>query len=266
MKTEMKSNYMTVRNFTILIILSVLMISCSGKEEKPDRSGIIPEKDFIPLMKEIHLADGLLANPRIQNWVLSIDSVSIYYYIAEKHGYTKEIFDKTIRYYFISKPKDLIKIYDKILGELSETESLLEKEVMVSRERKSNIWPGERNYYFPDGSDTKAIGFEISLSGNRLYNLKFTATLFPDDQSVNVRARVFSCNPDSIITGVKTWYETPAYLKDGRPHSYSIRIFLPSKEPTMLKGTLYDPVNCLEEWQKHIRFENISLSIPSSDI
>jgi hypothetical protein len=266
MKTEMKSNYMTIRNFAIFTILSILIISCSGKEEKPDRSGIIPEKDFIPLMKEIHLADGLLANPRIQNWVLSIDSISIYYYIAEKHGYTKEAFDKTIRYYFISKPKELIKIYDKILGDFSETESLLEKEVMVSRERMSNIWPGEKNYYFPDGTGTKAVGFEVSLAGSRLYNLKFTATLFPDDQSVNAKARAFSCDADSLSTGVKTWYETPAYLKDGMPHSYSIRIFVSSKEGIVLKGTLYEPVNFPEEWQKHVSFENITLSIPSSDI
>jgi len=257
---------MTIRNFAIFIILSVLIISCSGREEKPDKSGIIPEKDFIPLMKEIHIADGLLANPKIQNWVLSVDSVSIYYYIAEKQGYTKEAFDKTIRYYFISKPKELTKIYDRILGELSEMESLLAKEIKISREHNSNIWPGERNYYFPDGTDTKAVGFEVTLSGSRLYNLKFTAILYPDDQSVNLRARAFICRADSINTGVKTWFETPVFLKDGRPHSYTVRIFVSSREPIVLKGTLYEPVNCLEEWQKHIRFENISLSIPSSDI
>ncbi|MBK9392266.1 MAG: DUF4296 domain-containing protein [Bacteroidetes bacterium] len=266
MKTETKSNYMTIRNYVIFIILSVLIISCTGKEEKPDKTGLIPEKDFISLIKEIHLADGLLANPKVQNWVLSIDSVTIYYYLAEKHGYTKEAYDKTFRYYFISKPKELTKIYDKILGELSEMESLLAKEVMISRERNSNIWTGERNYYFPDGTGTKSVEFEVSLTGSRLYTLKFTATLFPDDQSVNLKARAFTCSADSINTGIKTWYETPVFLKDGNPHTYSVRIFVASKEPTVLKGTLYEPLNCLEEWQKHIRFENVSLSIPSSDI
>ena len=266
MKSVMKLKYMPVRNLIIYLVSALLIISCTGKEEKPDRSGIIPEKDFIPLLKEIHLADGLLANPKIQNWVLSIDSISTYHYLSEKHGYTKEAFDKTIRYYFISKPKKLIKIYDKILGELSEMESLLQKEVMLNREKMTNIWPGEKGYYFPDGTDTKAVGFEVSLAGSRLYSLKFTATLFPDDQSVNAKARAFSCDADSLSTGVKTWYETPVFLKDGKPHTYSVRIFVSSNEPIILKGTLYEPTNCLEEWQKHVRFENISLSIPQSDI
>ena len=194
---------MTIRNFVIFIISFLLIISCTGKQERPDSSGIIPEKDLIPLLEEIHLADGLLANPRIQNWVLSIDSISTYHYIAEKHGYSKEEFDKTLHYYFIRKPKRLIKIYDKILGDLSEMESRLEKEVMLIREKSSNVWPGERNYYFPDGNEMKGIGFEVNLAGSRLYTLKFTATLFPDDQSVNTRAGLFACDADSCKTGVR---------------------------------------------------------------
>jgi hypothetical protein len=266
MKTEMKPKYMVIRKPAIFLILSFLIISCTGREEKPDKSGIIPEKDFIPLLKEIHLADGLLANPKIQHWVLSIDSISTYHYLSGKHGYTKEAFDKTIRYYFIRKPKKLIKIYDKILGELSEMESLLQKEVTLNREKMSDIWPGEKNYYFPDGTDTKALEFEVSIADSRLYTLRFTATLFPDDQSVNALARAFSCDSDSLNTGVKTWYETPVFLKDGRPHTYSVRIFVSSKELIILKGSLYEPSNCPEEWQKHVRFENITLSIPQSDI
>ncbi len=78
----MKSTYMNIRNFAIPIIIFVLIISCTGKEEKPDKTGLIPEKDFTSLIKEIHLSDGLLANPRIQNWVLSVDSISTYHYIA----------------------------------------------------------------------------------------------------------------------------------------------------------------------------------------
>jgi len=262
----MKSTNMNIRNFTIPIIIFVLIISCTGKEEKPDKTGLIPEKDFTSLIKEIHLSDGLLANPRIQNWVLSVDSVSTYHYLAEKHGYTKEAFDKTIRYYFISKPKKLIKIYDRILGELSEMESLLAKEIILKREQTSDLWPGERDYYFPDSTGTDAVGFEVSLTGSRLYNLKYTATLFPDDLTVNARFSAFSCNADSLTTGVKTWYKTPVYLKDGKPHSYSVRIFVSSTGPVILKGSLYEPDKCPEEWQKHVRFENISLSIPSSDI
>ena len=257
---------MTIRNFVIFVISLLLILSCTGKQGKPDSSGIIPEKDLIPLLEEIQLADGMLANPRIQNWVLSIDSISTYHYIAEKHGYTKEEFDKTLYYYFVSKPKKLIKIYDIILGDLSEKESRLEKEVMLIKERASNVWPGERNYYYPDSADINDIGFEVSLAGSRFYTLKFTATLFPDDLSVNTRAIAFSYDADSLMTGLITRYKTPVYFKDGTPHSYSIYIFVSSNRPFILKGTLYEPGYYIEEWKKHALFENITLSITSIDI
>jgi hypothetical protein len=243
-----------------------MMYSCTGKVEKPDSSGIIPERDLIPILMEIHLADGLLPNPKIRNWVLSADSITMYNYIAEKHGYSKETLDKTMHYYFISKPKKLISIYDKILARMSEMESLLEKEVMLAREHSSNFWPGEKNYYIPDSSDIGTLDFQASLAGSRIYILKFTAAIFPDDQSVHPQSRVFSCDADSIMTGIRTFYESPVFIKDGKPHTYSIRIFVNTFEPIQLKGNLYNIDNCLEEWQKHINFENITLSIPTADI
>jgi hypothetical protein len=242
------------------------MFACTGKEEKPDRSGLIPEKDLILILTEIHIADGLLENPRIQNWVLSVDSISTYHYIAEKYGYTKEALDKTMHYYFVRNPKKLISIYDKILGKLSEMESLVTKEVRLAAERATNVWPGERNYYFPDVSGSKPVSFEVSLPGNRVYTLEFTATIFPDDQSVNARARAFTCDADSVLTGKRNYYETPAFLKDGIPHNYVIHFSVNSSKVIRIKGTLFDIDNLVEECPKHILFENITLSIPPEDI
>jgi hypothetical protein len=265
-KTETKSAYMYCNRILILIIASVIICSCTGKVEKPSSSGIIPERDLIPILMEIHIADGMLANPKILNWVLNVDSISTYNYIATKHGYSKAALDNTMHYYFIRKPKKLIRIYDKVLAKLSEMESLLDKEVMIAREHSTDIWPGEKYYYFPDSSGSRSLEFAVSLAGNRVYSLNFTAIVFPDDQSVNPGARVFSFDADSVNTGKRSYFETLAFIKDGRPHIYSIRIFVASAKTIILKGTLYDIDNHLEEWQKHISFENITLSIPSADI
>jgi len=261
-----KTVNMISRNLIIVLISSVMLFSCSGKEEKPDKSDLIPEKELIPILTEIHIADGLLPNRSIQSWLLSVDSISTYYYIIEKHGHTKESFDKTMRYYFIMKPKKLIRIYDRILGKLSEMESLLEKEVMLNRERASNVWTGERNYYFPDPSGTESVGFKLSLAGSLFYTLKFTVTIFPDDQSVNPRASAFTYDADSVQTGTRKYFETLDYIKDGQPHTYTIRLSAPLNEAIMVKGTLFDINNHPEEWQKHISFENITLNIPTAEI
>jgi hypothetical protein len=255
--------YFVIMGRIVLLIFTVAVIySCTGKEEKPDSSGIIPEKDFIPILTEIRIADGLLANPKIKNWVVRIDSVSTYYHIIEKHGYSKEAFDKTMQYYFISKPKKLIRINEQILGKLSEMESRLEKEVSLERERASNIWPGERNYYFPDSRYTRSLDFSLSIIGNRVYTLMFTATIYPDDQTLNPQVSAYTYSADSIATGKRTYQESLEFLKDGLPHTYSIRIFVASHNGIILKGNLYENDNNPDECLKHASFENITLSLP----
>ena len=257
---------MISRKLIIMFIASVFLFSCTGREEIPDSSDLIPRKDLIPILTEIHIADGLLPNRKIQNWVLSVDSISTYYYIIEKHGYKKETFDKTMHYYFIKKPKELISIYDGILGKLSEMESLLEKEVMLSREHASNVWPGERSYFFPEPSGTDSAGFDLMLSGSITYTLKFTVTILPEDQSVNPRATVFTIDADSLENGKRKYFETLSFLKDGQPHTYTMKLSGPLNRIMNVKGNLYNTDNHLEDWQKNIRFENITLTNPLAEI
>ena len=114
-------------SFLILIILSISLGSCSGRKNKLDKKNLIPEKELISILTDIHLADGLLALPRINSWASSLDSITSYYQVIEKHGYTKEIMDKTMKYYFLKEPKKLNKIYDQVLGRLSAMESLVVK-------------------------------------------------------------------------------------------------------------------------------------------
>ena len=231
--------------------------SCTSVTEKPDKKNLIPEKALVPLLTEIQLANGLISNSTVQSWVATIDSTTTYYHIAEKHGYTKEAIDKTLRYYFIKKPKKLVTIYEKTLAKLSEMESLLDKQIKIETERKANVWQGEKNYYYP--FSTKAPEFEVAISGHEPYLLKFTATLFPDDQSADAKASVFAVRADSILTGRRIFFETPKYIKDGKPHEYEINISTGRYGNMILKGSLYDIANNVTEQQRHISFENIEL-------
>jgi hypothetical protein len=257
---------MISRKLIILFIASVFLFSCTGKEDIPDNTDLIPRKDLIPILTEIQIADGLLPNRKIQNWVLTVDSLSTYYYIIEKHGYKKETFDKTMHYYFVKKPKELISIYDGILGKLTEMESLLEKEVMISRDRAANVWPGERSYFFPEPSGRDSVGFELLLPGSITFTLKFTVTIFPEDQAINPRAIVFTIDADSLENGKRKYFETLSFLKDGQPHTYTMKVSGPVNRIMKVKGNLYDTDNHLEDWQKHIMFENITLINPLAEI
>ena len=203
----------------ILILASLITGSCSGRKNKTDKRNLIREKELVTILTDIYLANGLLTIPKIHSWFPSIDSVSSYYYIIEKYGYSKETMDKTMKYYFIKQPKKLIEIYDQVLGNLSMMESLLEKEVTHSTVRDVNVWTGKEFYYFPSPGRNDLSRFDIKFRRPGNYELTFSAIFFPDDQSVNPRFIAYTCHPDSIETGKRKYLESIDYIKDG-PASY----------------------------------------------
>ena len=244
----------------LMILISLIAGSCSSRKNKLDRTGLIPEKQLVSILTDVYLADGLLSIPKVHNWFSSLDSLSSYISVIKKHGYSKQSMDKTMKYYFIKNPKKLIKIYDQVLGILSEMESRYEREANLTEVHYVNRWTGKEYYCFPDRKRTDSTRFDISLSNPGKYMLTFTATLFPDDQSVNPRLTVYTCHPDSIDTGKRRYFKTMEYIKDGRPHQYTLIYTLPAKTPVHLRGWLTDPDNNPDVLEKHVIFENISFT------
>jgi hypothetical protein len=245
--------------FLILIIFSIMNGSCSGRKNKLDKKNLIPEKELVSILTDIHIADGLLILPKIGYEHASPDSIKYDSLIVEKHGYSKEAMDRTMKYYFIKKSRKLNKIYDQVLGILSEAESRIDKEVKIISSHFENLWPGKDFYSFPDLSGNDSTMFDININRAGVYSLTFTVSLFPDDQSSKPTLTLYSCNPDSIETGKRRYIKTVDYLKDGRPHTYILTV--PVREGTSfhLRGWLYDFDN-LSLSLKHVKIENISFT------
>lgn len=250
---------MTRFTLLILIVISLSVGSCSGNKNKPNGRNLIPEKDFISILTDVYLADGLLSLPDIRNRFAANDSILTYVTIIENHGYTKSAMDKTMEYYFIKKPPKLIEIYDKVLADLSQRESLIEKEVLLALSHRENLWTGKEFYQFPDTSGEDFSGFKTTLLKKGIYALQFNATFFPDDQSVNPRLSGFLCSPDSIATGKRSYIEPINYIKDGQQHEYYIFIRVPDNTNLYFGGFLYDFDNNPALGEKHAWFGNISL-------
>jgi hypothetical protein len=244
----------------ILILFSLIAGSCSSRKNRLDHRNLIPEKELVSILTDVYITNGFIAIPKIHSWFSSLDSLSFYYYIIEKYGYSKETMDKTMKYYFIKKPKKLIKIYDQVLGILSERESLVEREVALAEGRIPNLWTDKEFYSFPDPSGTDSVRFDITLNRTGIYTLAFSAILFPDDQSLNPRITVYSCHPDSIETGKRKYIETINYIKDGRPHTYNLILNVPKNTTLHFRGWLYDFDNHPDDWEKHMIIENISIN------
>jgi hypothetical protein len=247
--------------FLILIAFSLASASCGTRRSKIDRTNLIPENQLVPILTDLYITDGLIAMPRILSKYNPLDSISTYNYVIEKHGYSREAFDKTLKYYFIKNPKKLIKIYDKVLGILSEMESRVQKDLAKTKEHPGSVWPGYDSYFFPDPSGSDSLQFDINLTRPGVYTLSSTVTLFPDDQSFNPRITAFICHPDSIETGKRNYISIPfRYIKDGQPHKYSVPFKVPLKTTLHVHGNLYDYDNNPQNPDKHIIIKNISVN------
>lgn len=224
---------------------------------------MIPEKELVSILTDIYISDGLLTMPKIHDMYSSLDSIETYIQVIKTHGYSKAAWDKTLKYYFIRKPKNLISIYDKVLGILSEKESLEEKAVLLEQARISNLWRGKDLYYYPGFSINDTARFDLNLTVVGTFALEFTATLFPDDQSVNTRIFAYTCNADSLATGKKTYLREIKYIKDGRPHTYRIVVSVPEQTKLQFRGNLYYFDNHPDDGEKHISIRTISFTYSS---
>lgn len=250
---------MTRNSIYLLILFSLAAFSCSGRKDNPDRSKLIPEDKLGLILTDIYLTDGLLMTPDIRNWASSLDSLSLYYQAIENNGYTKEAFEYTIHFYFDKKPRQLIKIYDQVLGKLSEMESIVTKEALLEEELKNNLWKHNTSYLLPDPSGNDSTEFDTYIEIPGLYTFSFSVILFPDDQSLNPTVRAYTCDADSIDTGKKYYIESINYIKDGKPHRYSLGFKVPMSKRIFLKGRLFDAGNISDKWVKHAIIYDISI-------
>lgn len=269
-KRQMRGTFSNLGPFSrltviILIMITLISVSCSGRKTKLDKLNLIPEKELVSLLTDIYLADGYLVLPGIKNTYSSLDSITAYIQIIENHGYTKPVLDKTMKYYFINDPKKLNKIYDQVMGILSGMESRVEKQSLIENTRTYNQWPGKEYYSFPDMSDKDSTMFDLTIARPGNYTLQFTATIYPDDESLDPGPVAYTTSPDSIDTGKRRYMKSFHYLKDGRHHSYSLPIHIRNNS-NHVRGWLYYFNNRPDDLKTHIEIENISLIFTSAVI
>ena len=240
----------------IMIIPLTLLISCKSNQSK---IRIIPTKDLVDVLTELYVADGLLAFPPIHLKFSSRDSIANYVDIIQKHGYTKERMDYTIRYYFEKKPKKLENIYDQVLTRLNEKQALLEKEVPPAPIISNNLWKGPGSIAVTGTGVKNPAWFSIPIKDTGNYTLSFSTAIYTDDQSVNPKVTVFFWHTDSSKTEFRINWPGVTLPKDGQVHSYFLSKRNSDPAITHISGWLLDNDPKEGRWGKHAKIESIVL-------
>ncbi|MDX9812157.1 MAG: DUF4296 domain-containing protein [Bacteroidales bacterium] len=257
-----KSRIFPVIRIVLAVLVTLLLVSesCTSRKGKAEHKDLIPEEDLIPILTDLYLTDGILSIPKIRLHYQQVDSLAPYKDIIAGHGYDMETMDRTMKFYFVRKPKKLIRIYDRVLSRLSTMESEYMSLMPEVSERKGDLWEGRSFYHLPGlaASDTGNLSTLIRRQGN--YTLQYTLTIFPDDRIPAPSIGLYFCSPDSLDTGKRYYYHGFPYLGDGRPHRYVAVMRLETSQPMVLRGWFVDMKGLSSDTSAHHIVEDISLT------
>lgn len=142
------------------VTLMLMIVSCGNTEnKKPSRKMRIPDDRLAAILTDTYLTAGIMDLFAMRDTWAQRDSIQNYIDVIESHGYTYEQFETTMRYYFMSKPRKLSRIYDRVTGNLLE----LETELMT---QQSAVKPSEKT----SGRENPTTGCRksspVTLSGS----------------------------------------------------------------------------------------------------
>ncbi|HQH41881.1 MAG TPA: DUF4296 domain-containing protein [Bacteroidales bacterium] len=246
----------------IHFILLIFLFSCSGNSDKH----LIPDRDMVKILTEIHKADAMVNLPMIRKRFGSVDSLTYSDYILKKYHYSRELFDSTLAE-LSGNPAKFDKIYERVLRNLNQEEGRLneiEEKALLPTEG-IDLWDRKRNWSFPADGSREMIEFDLPLKGVGTYTLFFRAKLYNDDGSMNPRAMVWFWYDNGTPNGLRKMFPVKHFLRTEKWENYTISAELTDTLFTHIRGYIIhsDPVP--GEWSKHCEIQDIKLLFkPSS--
>jgi hypothetical protein len=247
-----------LRKAVIILLLASLAIilssSCTGKKKF-----IIPERKLIPLLVDLHLADGIAMVVPFSSSALKLDSAELYNAVFSKHHVTREMFDSSMVYY-LGKPDKMIAIYSEVNTSLNKMESDLESDKgKPQTDKKIVVWQENKTYILPQMGNNNKV--EISLPVNKpgTYTLSARVRLFEDDQTVAPRITLFFWSENGTPKGFREYFRSSPLTKDGKTNTYTISGKLVNTKITHIKGYLIDHSNPDTLFTKHAIVSDIKV-------
>ena len=202
------------------LILVVLLIACKSKE---DEGKIIPKRDFVNLLVDLHIADAIAMNHIINENFGKLDSAILYKTVLDKYGYTREQMENSMKYYSGESEK-LVEIYDDVFSTLSKrSDEAKENYNKTSVSRTHRIWKAQKNRYGIFGDSLQyPPPFDIPVDSTGTFVLSVNIRMTENDSSVNPRIEAYFYDPDNDTPDSRVYFDEVSILKGGYTREYTL--------------------------------------------
>ncbi len=217
-----------LRKLLIFSVLFLIAFSCSKKKEKD----VIPEKEMINILIDIHIADAILNKLSLFDRKLSEpESLSYYNQVFKKHKITREQFYRSFKYYMNDLDR-FVQMYKVVKDSLSRRLNYYDSLEMLSL-KGYDVWTLKRKYLVK--GEVNHINFRINDPEPGVYLLSANIYIYPDDLSYNLRMtmQVKYCDSTDNSTAIIIIPKKETWEK------YMIRLpVTPNKEPCYITGQI----------------------------
>lgn len=203
---------MKIKFYTIFFII-IFSFSC-GKNMRMHRNDrVIPQKTFVQMLIQIHLADAIFSKENLSDPKLNMDSASYYNQIFKKYNINREQFYFSLKYY-VQHIDKFIAIQTIVIDSLKNRFSYLDSIERIGL-KKHDLWKLKRNWKFPEDGITSTLPFSINTNKQGTYTLISDIYIYSDDLSRSLKMKITAYYSDSsfvdkkvLISGKKeTWKE-----------------------------------------------------------
>lgn len=243
----------------ILIMCILFLVNCNTDKDNFD---IIPKKDLISILTDMHIADGAFQMSEMRRNYREYDSLIYYDSIFINYGYNRTDFDSSIAFY-ISERDELLLIYDEVIENLSRLESQISEEIKEEhmKTKSVNLWNSKDNWKLPEEGEHEKIEFNIPVTGPGKYTVSANIKMHEDDGSRNPRVTAYFYKEDESRHGKRRYFPSSSIDKNNRFKLHILNQELQDTSYKFLRGAILDHSNVNEgDWKKHAEVKNIRIT------
>lgn len=203
---------MKIKFYTIFLII-VFSFSCGKNTRTHKNDRVIPQKTFVQMLIQIHLADAIFSKENLSDSKLNMDSASYYNQIFKKYNINRKQFFFSLNYY-IKHIDKFIAIQTIVIDSLKKRYNYLDSIERIGL-KKHDLWKLKRNWKFPEDGITSTLPFSINTNKEGIYTLISNIYIYSDDLSRSLKMKITAYYSDKsfvdkkiLISGKReTWKE-----------------------------------------------------------